>query len=169
MPHSELGFLKIGAAHFSLSKTKSALQENLVTVVRGQRPAQGDFGSSSTCLVPGAAQWLQQEADSWEQQRALSHHVQLTDTASIPTASASREPCRQSKHWQSLALEQAQPRSLEKGTAAPKHSSVPHQGNTAPGMLGTAGAAPLHTTSINTLQCQCASLRKEISHKGEVK
>lgn len=74
MPHWELGFLKIGAAHFSLSKTKSALhcrEENLATLVRGQRPAQQ----------------LQRDTDSQEQQRALSHHVPAPwGTAHIPTA-----------------------------------------------------------------------------------
>lgn len=167
MPHSELGFLKIGAAHFSLSKTKSALQENLVTVVRGQRSAQGDFGRSGSCLVQPSSSSRRLIPGSSRGHCPTTYSS--TDTASIATASASREPCRQSKQWHSLALEQAQTRSLEEGTAGPKHSSVPHQGNTAPGMLGTAGAAPLRTASINTLQRQCASLRKEISHKGEIK
>lgn len=164
MPHREPGFLKIGAAHFSLSKTPSSLccrAENLVTLVCGQCSAQRWLWQEKYLPGARAAQQLQQEADSREQQGALSHCVAAPrDTAAFPEPGtenipASTEPCRQSERWLSLAAGAGTATQLREGNTCSEHSSVQQERST--------------PECFNTLQCQLALLGKEISHTGEIK
>lgn len=154
-----MGFLKIGAAHFSLSKTRSA------PPLQGREPCDpGDLGRSSTCLV-----LRQPSRDSLEQQGALSPHgAAAWDTASIPTAGHTEYSSQQSKLSLSLAAGAGTATQAGEGnTCSRAQQCLP--GTRHPECWGSAGAAPLDTTSFNTLQCQAALLGKEISQKGQLK
>lgn len=166
MPHQELGFLKIGAAHFSLSETKSA------PPLQGREPcepgawaalSQGDLGRSSTCLV-----LRQPSRDSLEQQGALSPHGPAArDTASIPSrAHRIFQPAEQT--LTELGCRSSHSQQPGKGNTCSRAQQCP-PGTQHPECWGSAGTAPLDTTSFNTLQCQAALLGKETSHIGEIK
>lgn len=160
MPHWEPGFLKIGAAHFSLSKTPSALrcrEENLVTLVRGQCSARGWLWQERSLPGARAAQRLQQEADSWQWQGALSHRVPAPRDH-IPTARHTEYP--------------SQHRTAGRAKAAGGGTATqPGEGSTCsqawhPGMVGscsTPGHSFLQHTAAPVL------LGKGISHGGEIK
>lgn len=176
MPHWELGFLKIGATRFSLSKTESALrcrEENLVTLVRGQGSARRWLWQER--YLPGArAAWqLQREADSRQRQRALSHHVPAPrDTAPIPTAGHAEYSSRQ-------RTAQAEPTLAELGRWSRHSHTARRREHLLPSTAASAGnAAPrnagaLHEqhpgTQLPATHCNASGLcREKKSHTVKV-